>query len=286
MKILERKWNGILYEGGFDNFTVDGSFHMEEEVLYKNNPRIESQKRLDMAYLLLTNPQMIETIKKTNAYFFHGTNANALPHILKYGLNSVDTSTQNNIPVTTGEEWSRVNGKRKFISLTDSLSLAMRYSNKKPTNNSMNTLLNFSVIIGTSLEDMSNILVCSIDSDMSEVGVIDNLPLSYIKFLAVPDDKVDFVKKMVGNKNIEIISINTKDFFYIGHFIDKLYMLEHTGPNIKSSKPLKPTYSKSDIAPVVATRKTSKIQEIFEVLKAKIYNRTSQTNEKNNSERS
>lgn len=38
MKILEGKWNGILYEGGFDNFSVNGSLHMEREILYKNNP--------------------------------------------------------------------------------------------------------------------------------------------------------------------------------------------------------------------------------------------------------
>lgn len=52
MKILEGKWNGILYEGGFDNFSVNGSLHMEREILYKNNPIIESEKRLNIAYLL------------------------------------------------------------------------------------------------------------------------------------------------------------------------------------------------------------------------------------------
>lgn len=286
MKILGKKWNGILYEGGFDNFTVDGSFHMEKEVLYKNNPLIESQKRLDMAYLLLTNPRMIETINKSNSYFFHGTNANALPHILKYGLSSVNHSAQNNIPITTGEEWSRINGKRAFTSLTDNLSLALHYSNIPPSNDSNNTLLNFGIVVGASFEDMSNISASSINSDMSEIGVIGNLPLEHIKFLAVPDDKVEFVKKIVGNKNIEVVSMNIKDFFFVGNFVDKLYMLSQRGKNVEPLKVSDPTYSKSDIAPLVKTRKTSKIREIFEALKAKIHNRSNQTNEKNNSERS
>lgn len=65
-----RKMDGILYEGGFDNFSVNGSFHMKKEVLYKNNPTIESGKRLNMAYLLLTNPQMVEVIQKVAVTFF------------------------------------------------------------------------------------------------------------------------------------------------------------------------------------------------------------------------
>ena len=46
MKKLKGKWHGILYEGGFDNFSVNGSFYMQREVLYKNNPHIEGEKRL------------------------------------------------------------------------------------------------------------------------------------------------------------------------------------------------------------------------------------------------
>lgn len=88
---------------------------MEEEVLYKNNPSIESRKRLNMAYLALNNPDMIETLQKSKTCFFHGTNANALPSILKYGIYSVDKSNENNIPVTTGEKWSRIDGKEILL---------------------------------------------------------------------------------------------------------------------------------------------------------------------------
>ena len=182
---------------------------MEEEVLYKNNPTIEGKKRLNMAYLLLKNPEMVEIIEKTKGNFFHGTNANALPNILEYGLNSVNKSEENNIDVVTGEEWSRINGKRAFVSLTDCLDVAIEYADKNKCENISNSLLNFGVIIGASFENMQNLNVTSIQSDISEIGVMGNLPLENIKYLAVPEDKVEFVKKMVGQKNIAVVGVTT-----------------------------------------------------------------------------
>ncbi len=271
MKILEEKLNGILYEGGFDDFSVDGSFHMEKEVQYKSNPRIESEKRVNMAYLLLTNPQMFEIIQKNGAYFFHGTNANALPSILKYGINSLATSVKQNIPVTTGEEWSRVFGDRVCVSLTDSLGIALSYAADKPNDNSITSdLLNFGVVIGTSLEDMKDIRTYPIHSDISEVGIVGNLPLDHIKFLAVPEDKVQFVKKMVGEKDIEVVSMNTKDLFFANEIDYKPFALEKDDKNVEQPQEIYPTYSKDDIKPVVEKRRTSKIKEIFESLKSKI----------------
>ena len=286
MKILEGKWDGILYEGGFDDFSVNGSFHMERTVLYKNNPIIESKKRLNMAYLLLTNPQMIEVIQKSSGYFFHGTNANALPSILRYGINSVDTSIENNIDVSTGEEWSRIKGKRSFVSLTDCLDVALSYANMKTKdNNSTKELLNFGVVIGASFEDMNGLSVSGVSSDISEIGVSGNLPVDHIKFLAVPDDKVEFVKKMVGQKDIEVVSMDMRDVFFISDFRKNLNMLEQSKENIKSPKPPYPTYFKDDVKPLVNERKTSKIKEIFEALKAKIHTNTKQTDDKSISER-
>lgn len=286
MKIPEEKWNGILYEGGFDDFSVNGNFHMEKEVLYKNNPVTESRKRLDMAYLLLKNPQMISVIQKSSGYFFNGTNANALPNILKYGINSVNTSIENNIEVTTGEEWSRIQGKRSFVSLTDCLDVALSYANMKPNNNnSINSLLNFGVVIGTSLEDMSGLHFSNVHSDVSEIGVNENLPLDHIKFLAVADDKVEFVKKMIGEKDIEVVPMDIKDPFFIKPYIEMLHILEQYNENVASQNPPYPTYSKVDVKPLVNERKTSKIKEIFEALKAKIRTNTKQIYNKNITER-
>ncbi len=259
---------------------------MEREVLYKNNPILEAKKRLNMAYLLSTNPKMIETIQKSSGHFFHGTNANAIPSILKYGINSIDTSIENNIDVFTGEEWSRINGKRNFISLTDCLDVAIRYANIEPNdNNFTNSLLNFGVIIGASFEDMNGLKVSGVNSDISEIGVIGNLPVNHIKFLAVPDDKVEFVKKMVGQKNIEVVSMDMKDKFFTKSFKEKLDILEQKDKNEQQIEETYPTYSKADIKTVVKKRRTSKIKEIFENIKAKIHTKSKKTDDKNISER-
>ena len=239
-----------------------------------------------MAYLLLTNPRMIEVIQKSRGYFLHGTNANALPSILKYGINSLDTSIENDIDISTGEEWSRINGKRNFVSLTDCLDVALSYADMKPKDdNSTNALLNFGVVIGTSFEDMKNIKTIRVDSDISEVGVSGNLPVDYIKFLAVPDDKVEFVKKMVGPKDIEVVSMDMRDLFFINDSIEKLNMLEQNKENIDSLNSPYPTYYKEDVKPVVNERKTSKIREIFKALKTKVSTHIKKTDDKNISER-
>ena len=245
---------------------------MEREVLYKNNPMLEAMKRLNMAYVLLKNPKMIDVIQQKKAYFFHGTNANALPNILKYGINSVDKSIENDIPVTTGEKWSRIQGKRGFVSLTDCIDVAHRYSNMNPNNvETANTLLNFGVMIGTSLEDMKDIDVSSVWSDISEIGVVGNLPVGHIKFLAVPDDKVEFVKKIVGGKDIEVVAMEMRrDMFFDSCIREKLNILEQIEQNKKTQKQNSPIYFKDDIKPVVSNRKISKIKEIFEMIKSRL----------------
>ena len=281
MKVLKVKYSGILYEGGFEDFSVNGDFYMQREVLYKNNPTIEAEKRLNMAYLLLTNPQIIETIQKNSSCFFHGTNANALPSILKYGINSVNASRENNIAVITGEEWSRINGKRDFVSLTDCIDAALTYANMSSNDSrSIDQMLNFGVVIGNSFENMDDIRTCRVNSDISEFGVIGNLPIDHIKFLAVPSDKVEFVKKMVGEKNIDVVSMDIKDEFFNTNFKNKSNMLEKGKEVLESRNETYPTYLKDDVKPVVNERKTSKIKEIFEMIKAKMHTKIKQMDDK------
>ena len=180
-----------------------------------------------MSYLLLTNPKMVEIMKKTGSSFFHGTNANALPSILKYGINSVDKSLENSIEVTTGEEWTRIQGKRRFVSVTDCLNIALDYAGINPNNkNAKESLLNFGIIIGISFQNMKDIQAIGINSDMSEVGIIGNVPLDNIKFLSVPKDKEEFVKKLIGERDIEVIGMDLNDMFYNLDFCRKLEILE------------------------------------------------------------
>lgn len=284
MKMLKEKWNGILYDGGFDDFSVNGDLYMEEEVSYKNNPGIEGRKRMDMAYLLLNNPQMVETIQKSKAHFFHGTNANALFNILKYGIYSEKKSFDNNIDVVTGEEWSRRDVKRNFVSLTDCLDIALRYANMQPTDveAQKNELLNFGVVIGVSLESMEGITAFGVDSDISEVGVLGSVPIDNIKFLAVPDDKVEFVKKMIGNKKIEVVSMQIEDrFFNAVTNVEKLQMLELARDKEELPQVSYQTYSKEDVETTIKGRKTSGIRKIFEELKEKLtYTKDKKMNER------
>lgn len=275
------KLNGILYDGGFEDFSVNGSNHMERRISYKNNPTIEGRKRLNMAYLLLKNPQVIETIQESGGYFFHGTNANALSSILKYGINSVDTSMENKINVNTGEKWSRVQGKRSFVSITDCLDVALGYSDIAPSENSnINNLMNFGVVLGVSLKDMNGIETVTVTSDISELGIQGNLSLDHIKYLIVPGDKTEFVKKMVGSKNIEVISMDMQDKFYRTNFLEKFNILEQQKEDSEKLTQQYPIYTKEDVMPVVNKRKISKIKEVFNDLKRKIHIHTKDTNER------
>ncbi len=265
---MKRKMEGILYEGGFDNFSINGNFAMEREVLFKNNPTIEASKRLNMAYLLLTNPKIIDVMQRTGSVFFHGTNANALPYILKYGINSLDRSQENNIKVITGEEFSRIHGKRGFVSVTDCIDISLTYAGINPNSKNMKEqLLNFGIIAGVSFQNMEDIRTISINSDISEIAVKDNLPLEHIKFLAVPKDKEEFVKKLVGEKNIEIVGMDLDDKFYILNFSNKLKTLESYREESVDTKTTSKTFTKEDVKKAVETRRFSKIKEIFAKIK-------------------
>lgn len=280
---IRRKMKGILYEGGFDNFSINGEFAMQRKVLFKNNPTIEASKRLDMAYLLLTNPKVIDVMQQTSSVFFHGTNANALPNILKYGINSVDRSRENNIEVTTGEKFSRIDGKRSFVSVTDCINESLKYTMINLNDKNMkDQLLNFGIIAGVSFQNMEDIRTIPIHSDISEIGVRDNLPLEHIKFLAVPKDKEEFVKKLVEEKNIEIVGMDLGDTFYNLDFTSRLKTLESYREGSVDTKTTSQTFTKEDVKKVVKTRRFSKIKEIFSNIKNKI--RSKNTTKKNNDE--
>jgi hypothetical protein len=92
---------------------------------------VEGQRRLSMAYLFVKNPSTFNTLAENKVNLFHGTNSTALPTILEYGLGSIDSSEKRGLDVQTGEQWSRINGKRSFVSLTDVLGIAEGYSTLK-----------------------------------------------------------------------------------------------------------------------------------------------------------
>lgn len=213
-EIIKEKLRNILYNGESNGFVFN---------TYKSNmdnPQIEVQRRISMAYLLIRNQETYEFMEKNKINLFHGTNSNALSNILKYGVNSFSESNKNNIPVVTGEKSTRINRERDFVSFTDVLDIAEDYSTLSPTNAKEN--LSFPVIIGTTMEDVIKTGMCSVHSDTSEIGVKNKLPLENIRLIGVPSDKVEFVKKIFNNDKITIVAIDgiDKRFCYIEGYGD------------------------------------------------------------------
>jgi len=181
-----------------------------------------------MANLFITNPSSFYLLAGTKSNLFHGTNANALFSILKYGINSLSESSKKGIEVTTGESWSRVKGHdRKFISFTDNLDVAQYYSSHKSI--IQNTNMNFEIIICISSNDIKNNYTSHIVSDVPEIGVLNRLPKESIRMIFVPEDKVDFVRSIVCNTNIVVSAIQkSSDKFY--------FVSDYTGIRIDDIK--------------------------------------------------
>lgn len=202
------KLEDILYNGKYKDFYVISG------VCSKDNPYIEATRRISIAYLMIRNPETFDVLVSEQVNLFHGTNANALPSILKYGLNSGLEAENQGLNVTTGEKWSRIGGKqRDFVSFTDVLDIAGDYSTLHSSVE--NADLSFGVIIGTTVADARKAGRYIIGSDVPEVGVRNRLPLEGIKVIGVPSDKVKFVEKLLSSDNIKVVAIDgMRDRFY------------------------------------------------------------------------
>lgn len=262
---LKKKCNGILYEGGYDNFSVNSG------LMNIDRPQLERSKRIGMAYLLATNPETFEILAKNNINLFHGTNSNALPNILNYGINSVDESLKKDINVSTGEKWSRIDGERNFISFTDNLNTAMDYSTI-PSSKDEKKKNSFGILIGISSNDIEQLRTCKVDSDTPEIGIKNNVPLEYIKCIAVPEDKVNFVRKLVNTEQIMVVPININDRFY---YIDD-WMIEFNSELVNSiiekqnqAKTAK-TFDSEEVKELAHERRKSGILNIYQKIKEKI----------------
>ena len=182
--------NGMIGDFGFDSNKAN-----------KDNPSIEGKRRLAMANLYLQNPEGFKLLVENRINLFHGTNGVALSSILENGILSLKASQENNIEVTTGEEWSRnANIPRNFVSLADNMGIAMYYSQISKSSGT----LNFPMIVGTTVEDANAAGTMIIYSDVPEVGVRNQLPPSAVKLIIVPFDKVDLVQDIVGDSAVVI----------------------------------------------------------------------------------
>ena len=265
---VKEQMESILYEGGYSNFSVNTE-------LKKNNQYIERKKRIGYAYLLATNPETFDILTKNDINLFHGTNANALPNILKYGMQSVDEQSSKGIDSLTGEKWSRIGGKRSFISFTDDIDTSLDYASFTPEGDKI-TQESFGVIIGISSNSLKQLKTCRVHSDLPEVGIMDSIPLEHIKTIAVPEDKVEFVRKLVGDNEIIVtpISIDEK-FYYVDSEFGQISVDAETAKQIadKKKQVTRTDFKSKEIAEMSKTRKVSAIRSIYAKIKETIKNR-------------
>lgn len=265
---VKEQMEAILYEGGYGNFSVNTG-------ITKNNEFIERKKRIGYAYILATNPETLDIITQNGINLFHGTNANALPNILKYGMQSVDEQSSKGIDSSTGEKWSRIGGKRSFISFTDDIDTSLDYASCTPEGDKF-TQESFGVIIGISSNSLKELKTCRVLSDLPEVGIIDSIPLEHIKTIAVPEDKVEFVRKLVGNNEIIVTPINIDERFYyvdydfgeISFDIEKIKQLTEQKKQVSRTN-----FNSKEMEEISKTRKISGVHSIYEKIKEAIKNR-------------
>lgn len=259
-KVLEE----ILNEGKY------GDFYFSSGLYNKDNSNVEMKRRISMADLFLRTPETFETIIQNRVNLFHGTNANALPSILKYGLNSMKKSEEMEISVTTGEEWSRSSNPRSFVSFTDLLEVAEYYSATEGDDK-----LSFEVIIGTTTDEVTSVGVAhGVSSDVVEIGVKSSMPIESIKVIMVPKDKIDYVRKLVNNDQIIITPINdfNNKFYYYDALepydtinIDENLFEQHKQGILEEEKTK--LFDIEEIKNVSKTRLLSKIKEQIDKFK-------------------
>lgn len=66
-----------------------------------------------------------------------------------------------------------------------------------------------------SSKNLKNLEKTRVGSDLPEIGIMGNIPIEYIDSISVPKEKVEIVKKMVGNKQITVLPSDMDIPFYI-----------------------------------------------------------------------
>ena len=207
---LKAEVSQLLKNGYLDDYIPRNNYG-------KDDMLIEFARRLDFAMLMIANKDTFDYIKNNDIVCFHGTNANALPGIRNEGLKSLTSIINSGSAPLTGEEWSRFSGRRDYISFTDVLSISSAYSEMNPkTNNPDVETFNFPIIFGITRDCMLESRPGNIDSTLPEVGTFNDIPLDKISIAMVPSDKVEFVKKILG----DTITVMPNDIKYGDYFYD------------------------------------------------------------------
>lgn len=228
---MRTKLEEILYAGGCNGFGFNSGLSN------KDNPSLEGQRRIAMAYLLIRNPETFNFFIENQIALFHGTNSNILSLMLKYGLNSHAALEKMGISVTTGERWSRGADVRDFISFSDILGVACNHLllGDKDSNN----CLSFEVIIGITVSSAKQARLCRVLSDEPEVGLRNGLPVESIGVICVPSDKVELVKSIVGSIKVAVLPMDdTRERFYAIAEDEGIYIYPDMIEDLKKRLPI------------------------------------------------
>ena len=273
---VRKKLHEILYDGKCENFEVNS------KIMNKDNADMEMCRRFNFASLLLISPQTFEILMKNNITLFHGSNSVALESILKNGMFSEKEMIKNEKEIKTGEYSFEA---RNFISFTDDIDLALDYASITPNGIKGNT--SFGMLIGTSPDDLNSedndiCYTTSVKSNIPEVGIIDKLPIENIRVIAVPEDKIDEVSKMMDESSkIDIIpvehlikatnmSIPYKMSYQMNTFEKRKERKANSLNDIKSNDNNTKILSNDEVRDLSKGRILSKIKEIIPALKRAI----------------
>lgn len=259
------KLKSILFDGSYQGFSLSTN------ITRPNSIGVEAQRRISMAYLLLRNPETFDVLVQNKINLFHGTNANALPNILKFGLNSVNELNKLGLDVSTGEAAGITTSKdsRSFISFTDVLDVAKGYSKFKPT--SEDKLLSFEVVIGTTKEEAKKAGLCKVLSNFAEIGLQNHLSIESIKVICVPADKVEFVKKLVDDTQIRVLPMH--GFGEQIYYMDSLEVMHIWEEKIKKLKEymaspiIKKEFTNNEVENLLKSNKLANIKKQLEKLR-------------------
>ena len=190
----------IFYNGIHEGYSTEGR-------TCRDNSDLEFKRRMSLIKLANIDRVTFNQLIDNNINLFHGTNFNALPKILKYGMLSEKESSELGIEIETGEEYTRFEKvKRNFVSFTDQMEVALNYSRIAPSEKVK--LPSFGIIIGLSAEDLSDLECYDVPSPLPELGVIGKVPTNRIKSICVPRGKEELVRRMVGNRHIDVLSLS------------------------------------------------------------------------------
>jgi hypothetical protein len=153
---------GVLENGGFNDYSVNEY----SKLMNRDNPKIETIRRIGMAFLISQYPETFNYLSKNKIGLFHGTSSLALPKILSGGLKSFGKIKADGEQVISGEKstmkYREAHHSDNFVSVSDNMETIFDYSlfdnNKK-----------FGVIIGINQEALKQLKTVAVDSYVPEI---------------------------------------------------------------------------------------------------------------------